>query len=523
MTAPVDRAGLDQLIGCRAVWNVRRLRRPQSPAELAHLLDPDFNVTPTIRLLSDIAVRSFLQPNRRDIVSTPPRTGKSKLMAVWFPVWALMVNPDTQIMIISSGDNLAKEHSREIRAIIREHSDYLGYNVAKDISAAQRWKVEGRDGGVLAAGIGARIVGFGATAMILDDAQGGAGEADSEAHRRDVLNSFRGSLVTRMYPGGSILISGTRWHPADLAGTLLDSEPDYWNLTNVPAVSQTGVPDALDREPGRTMLSALGFTPQDYRDKRRQVGERQWWAQYEGMPASPEGALIKRAWLDDHRMAAAPSNPARTVVAVDPSDSGRGDACGLVAMSLTLDGRVAVIVDWSKPMTSDQWAQAAVQLAGEVGASEIAIESFAARETYRKVAQDALDRAGLPHMVKISAWPPAGGGYGRQDSLARSSQMLQGFETGRLALALPPGSGYEAAAIGWQEGQHQPDCLAATVVGFDVLIRSIGRGWELPDPAASSGTVSESGMFTGGRGPGDPFSAGRGSSLPAWMTRPLPR
>jgi hypothetical protein len=37
-----------------AAWRTRR--RPQTPAELAVRLDPKFIVTPTIRLLSDIAV-----------------------------------------------------------------------------------------------------------------------------------------------------------------------------------------------------------------------------------------------------------------------------------------------------------------------------------------------------------------------------------------------------------------------------------------------------------------------------------
>jgi hypothetical protein len=76
----------------------------------------------------------------------------------------------------------------------------------------------------------------------------------------------------------------------------------------------------------------------------------------------------------------------------DPSDSGRGDSCGLVAASMTSDGVVAVIGDVSAPLTSDQWARAAVTLAADVGASEIAVEGFAARETYMRVVNDALRR-----------------------------------------------------------------------------------------------------------------------------------
>jgi hypothetical protein len=53
--------------------------------------------------------------------------------------------------------------------------------------------------------------------------------------------------------------------------------------------------------------------------------------------------------------------------------------------SLTAEGVVAVIADVSAPMTSDQWSGAAVDPAVDVGASGIAMEGFAARETYQRM------------------------------------------------------------------------------------------------------------------------------------------
>jgi hypothetical protein len=46
--------------------------------------------------------------------------------------------------------------------------------------------------------------------------------------------------------------------------------------------------------------------------------------------------------------------------------------------------------------------------------------------------------------------------------------MLQALETGRCVIAgnLPE---FETAAVRWQAGQHQPDCVAAAVIAFDVL------------------------------------------------------
>ena len=467
---------------------MRDKRQPVSPAELARRLDPKFVVTPTIRLLSDVAVRSIREPNRRDVVNTPPRTGKSETLAVWTPAWAFSVDPDMEIVIISNGDDLAQEHSRKVREIIKEHHEFLGYRIAADKTAVGRWRVEGRKGGMLAAGINSHIVGFGADLMILDDVVGGAAEADSKAFRKRVLGEFQGSLSTRIHPGGSCLLVMTRWHEEDLAGALLKREPDRWVCTNVPAVAESGVADALGRLPGVAMVSALGFTSMDFTDKRRSVGERQWYAQYMGVPSTPEGALVKAVWLESWRLAVAPLRPVMTVVAVDPSDSGSGDSCGLVACSLSSVG-VALVADWSAPMTSDEWARKSVELAIEVGASEIVVEGFAARETYTRVVREAIVRAeaagALTWAVRVSAWPPKGRAR-VGDAVARSAALLQALEVGtaRLAGFFPD---FEARAVTWQAGQHQPDSLAAFVIGHDVLVHAAGLEWEFSVPGEDAG------------------------------------
>lgn len=469
------------LVAARSRRAAHAQRRPATPAELARRLDPKFVVTPTIRLLSDLAVRSVTEPDQRDVVTTPPRTGKSRLLAIWTVVWALACHPDLQIVLVSYSDELAQAHSREARQLINEHADFLGFRLSPDKTAVGRWRVDGHAGGLLATGINSGVTGFGADMMIIDDPVKDAAEADSAAHRRRVINEYRSTLATRLHPGGSMLLVMTRWAETDLAGYLLDSEPEVWRHTNIPAVAEAGIPDALRRAPGAVMTSALGYTAEHFAAARRTSGERAWFALYEGVPTAPEGGLIKREWLDNWRLPAAPSAPSMTVVGVDPSDSGSGDSCGIIAASLTRDGVIAVIADKSEPMTSDQWARAAVELAIDVGASEIAVESFAARETYQRVVKEALSRYKLTRRVRVTAWPPKGSGRGGGDAIARSSALLQGLETGttRIAGHLPA---FEQAAVQWQQGQHQPDALAALVVAHNVLSHSVGQQWHIVSP-----------------------------------------
>lgn len=492
------------LCGLTAITHRRNTLKPQSPAALAQLLDPRFRVTPTIKLLDRVAVRSITEPNQRDIVNTPPRTGKSQLLAVWTIVWALMRNPDFQVIMTAHTDDLAQEFSRKARQIIREHSDYLGYRIAVDKTASGRWTVESRheqpdgtvrwakrQGGVLATGIQSGIVGMGADAVLIDDPLKSMEEADSVAHRRRVMSAYTSVIAPRLHPGGSLLLVMTRWHDLDLAGALLAAEPARWRHTNIPAVADGVTEDALGRPVGQVMVSALGYTPEDYAQMRASLGVRVWSAQYQGNPTPLAGGLVQREWLDAWRLPIAPPNPVRTIVSVDPSDSGSGDACGIVATSLTADGVVAVVADVSAPMTSDQWARAAVGLADGVGASEIVVEGFAARETYMRVVREALGRANLGRAVRVSAWPPKGRTR-VGDAVARSSSLIQDLEVGRCRVAgqLP---GLEDAMVGWQSGQHQPDSMAALVIGHDTLVSTVSAGMGLsgvPGDVSAAGVTS---------------------------------
>ncbi len=481
-----DAVTVRTLVAARELSARRNQVKPSTPAELAARLDPRFVVTPTIALLSDVARRSVMEPDQRDIVSTPPRTGKSRLLAVWTVVWALADNPNRQIVLVSYSDELAQAHSREARQLINEHAAVLGIRLSPDKTAVGRWRVDGHDGGLLATGINSGVTGFGADLLIIDDPVKDAAEADSAAHRRRVINEYRSTLATRVHPGGSVLIVMTRWHESDLAGELLSAEPDVWTRTNIPAVSASGVPDALGREQsGVAMTSALGYTPDHYAAARRTSGERTWNALYQGVPTPPEGGLVRREWFDAWRLSTPPASPAFTVVGVDPSDSGRGDACGLVAACVDSDGVVAVLRDRSRPMTSEAWARAAVDLAVEVGASEIAIEGFSARETYIAVVRDRLRRAEVDRHIRVTSWPPRGSGRGGGDSVARSSALVQALEVGTCRVVGTLAE-LEKLAANWQVGQHQPDSLAALVVSHDVLSHAAGQqGMTLANPFRS--------------------------------------
>lgn len=472
------------LIAARALHAHRARRRPASPLELARRCFPNYQITPTLTLISDALVDAVARPARL-IISTPPRSGKSVLVSQVLPVWALSRNPDAEIILKSYADDLAEEHSREARRLISEHGDSLGIALstgAAGKASVGRWRLEGRKGGMLAGGILTGTTGFGATLAIVDDPLKGSTEADSAAYRRRLINEFRSSILTRLHPGASAIVVMTRWHERDVAGELLADDAG-WTHINIPAISDANVPDALGREPGVAMTSALGRTAAEFAEIRKAVGERAWWSLYQGMPGSPEGGLIKQEWFDTWRLSVPPSYPLKVVVAVDPSDSGSGDDCGLVAASVGRDGVIALLADVSEPLTAEQWSRRAVELAVETGASEISVESFQSGTTYLAVVNDAIKRMRPGRPIRATAWPPPKSGRGRGDAEARSAGLRQSLETGRCRIAghLPA---FERQAVAWQSGQHQPDCVAAATIAFDVLANAAGQQIAFTDPTA---------------------------------------
>ena len=57
-----------------------------------------------------------------------------------------------------------------------------------------------------------------------------------------MLHEFRSTLMTRIHPGASVVVIGTRLQPDDLIGTLLTTESERWRHVNIPPSPRLGYP-----------------------------------------------------------------------------------------------------------------------------------------------------------------------------------------------------------------------------------------------------------------------------------------
>lgn len=517
----------------------RSLVDAPSPAHLAASIEDGYVITPAIELLSQELERALRERRGRLLITMPPQEGKTELTAVWTVLRALQQNPDRRVILASFSQDLAEQASSRARNLIASYGsravdplsgqpvkDRLGIALATDKARATHWRLRGHKGGMVAVGFGGTITGRPADVLIIDDPLKGMAAADSAAERRKVIQGFQGDLSTRLAPDAPIILIQTRWHEEDLAGWILAQERKLpkerrrWRHINIPAQAEKGVPDALDREPGEYLESSRGRRRSDWDETRETVGERVWYALYQGIPTPTEGGLFHVNWFDRYRVDEVPGAVSARIVSVDPAETGKGDEAGIIGMSVTVDGRAFVTDDESGLMQSDEWARSAVLLALKNGAGELLFEAFTTGPTYERVIRDAWRRVRKESLLlrehggdvaaaatvyaedenapedtlsalnevdgvrvpdqssspfRIQPWRAPG------DKVARSTGTRQASSTGRLRM-VGRHLDLERQATRWQPGQDSPDRMDALVNGFERLMQLVGRESQIATP-----------------------------------------
>ena len=252
------------------------------------------------RKLVDVAAGRI----KRLMVLMPPRHGKSELVSRYFPAWYIGTFPDKRIILVSYEADFAATWGRKARDLLEEHGPSLfGIRVSGKSSAANRWDIEGHEGGMITAGVNGPITGKGADIGIIDDPVKNDQEAMSVTYQERAYEWYKSTFRTRIQRDGAIILIMTRWHENDLAGKLLaaqEEEGEKWEVINLPAIAEDD--DPLGREFGQPLCPDL-FTIEALRSIEKAVGSFWWASLYQQRPSPAEGGIFKRYWWQYYRRA----------------------------------------------------------------------------------------------------------------------------------------------------------------------------------------------------------------------------
>jgi predicted phage terminase large subunit-like protein len=290
------------------------------------------------------------------IVSMPPQQGKSELCSKYLPAWYLGTFPDRRVILTSYEADFAGGWGRKARDLLEQYGSMFGVKVSKRSKAVNRCDIEGREGGMTAAGVGGPITGKGAHLLIIDDPIKNDEEARSPAIRQKQWDSWQSTASTRLRPGALVVVIQTRWHRDDLTGRLLKEAKENgqrWWSVKLPALAEAD--DPLGRQPGEALWPE--FYPTEKLEKTRSAQTIYYWRSLyqqdpiaEGGLESPESFFGPHIWFDER-----PGSHLCRVVALDPSkgrDSKHGDYSAFVMLAWGPDDMLYVDADLDRRHTS---------------------------------------------------------------------------------------------------------------------------------------------------------------------------
>lgn len=242
----------------------------------------------------------------RLMVFMPPGSAKSTYASVLFPVWFMGRKRRRNTILGTYASDLARKIGRRARSVVKQptYSEIFGVGLSPDSAAADEWALT-NDNEFMGGGILSGITGNRADLLLIDDPIKGRQDADSETIRTRTRAEYDDSLLTRLKPGGRVVLIQTRWHEDDLAGSILPEAYDgqsgpilcrdgqTWEVICIPAEAEHA-DDPLGRTPGQ-MLWPEWFGSGHWNTYR--ANARTWSALYQQRPAPDAGSYFQSAWF----------------------------------------------------------------------------------------------------------------------------------------------------------------------------------------------------------------------------------
>ena len=244
--------------------------------------------------LSEELMNILLDDEDKDrlCVTQPPRTAKTSLITLSFPFWLILMNPEYNILIVNYNQKLANRFGTRLRQLFIDNEDILASRdiyLSKAEHAKASFSFENSEGRMLGSidlvGTGGTITGTDVDICICDDLIKGFKDT-SQKLLDDLYEWFKEILIPRLEPHSKLFVLGTRWHTQDIIGRLEKNHPEKYKFIHLKALNEDG-----------TCIWPNKYTPEYFEDRRDEVGDRIFEAEYQGQPLDETGDFFNLDWV----------------------------------------------------------------------------------------------------------------------------------------------------------------------------------------------------------------------------------
>jgi predicted phage terminase large subunit-like protein len=364
---------------------------------------------------------------KKVMLQLPPGSAKSTMTSVLAPQFFLGKNPQLSVIQACHTSELAERFGRKVRNSLEStefQRVFPGVSVAADNAAAGRWETN-KGGEYTAFGVGGSVTGRRADLGLIDDPVRSREDADSERVREKTWDWYVNDFLTRMKPGGRIVICATSWHQDDLMHRILDRERKEWKVIKIPMLA--GPDDILGRAEGERLW------PEWYTEEmveQAQKDARSWSALYQQSPRPIEGAEFKRTWIQRY---ASPPKVSNKIILVDPAgDPARNtgkrkksDYTAMWVLALGSDENVYVVDGLRDRLNLTQRADALFALHKKHKPMQVRYEQYGLQADVEHVKSE-MERRQYRFAIKEVG--------GTVEKNARIRRLIPWFEGGRVWL-----------------------------------------------------------------------------------------
>lgn len=204
--------------------------------------------------------------HKKMMIFMPPQHGKTELATRLYSPHRLGVRPDDKIAIATYSGTIASNFNRAIQrymdseryaAVFPEtklnYSQIFKTNVDGFSRTDKKFEIVNKKGMVKTVGRGGSLTSETVDLGIIDDIFKDRAEARSQVISEAAWDWYLSVFKTRLHNDSQQLFMTTRWDENDVAGRILESEPNEWEIIKFPAIREADICAYDIREEGEAL------------------------------------------------------------------------------------------------------------------------------------------------------------------------------------------------------------------------------------------------------------------------------